>query len=238
MTLEELFQRLSYGPLSNLALSNEGVGGIVDAHKPKVVLYINDALTRLHTRFLLVEHGLILRQVEGISNYELVPENTYTASVSDDPPEAIPYIQDTISKPFEDDLIKILKVYNCHGCEVPLNNEKWRGSYFTPENHVLQIPCPVNGELTHVVYQAKHKRIEFNPAKLGQTITIPPSLEEALTSYVAYLAYSAMNGQENVARATEYLSRYNGICLEVEARGISNTDDNTTNTKLTQRGFV
>lgn len=238
MTLEELFQRLSYGPLSNLAVSNEGAGGIIEEKKPSMVLYANQALLRLHTRFTLIERALILKQVDGISNYELTPEHTYTASVSADPPEAIAYIQDSIAVPFEDDLIKILRVMNSCGCEIPLNDNCACGSYFTPQNHILQIPCPTNGELTYVIYQARHKKLEFRPADLKQTITLPSTLEEALLCYIAYLHYSSMNGQENVARAAEFHNRYNDICGEAESRGIVNTDDNHCNTKLHKRGFV
>lgn len=237
MTLEELFQRLSYGPLANLALSNEGAGGIIDAKKPSMVSFANDALVRLHTRFLLAERALIVRQMDGISNYHLVPENTFTASLVDNPPSTTPYIRDSLSRPFQDDLIKILRVYNSSGCEIRLNDDH-HSSYNTPENHILQVPCPINDELTQVVYQAKHRKLSFNPANLNQTITLPSSLEEPLICYIAYLHYSSMNGQDNVARASEYLSRFNTICGEVEARGVVNTGDNNTNTKLECRGFA
>lgn len=238
MTLEELFQRLSYGPLSNLAVANEGSGGIVEAKKPAMVHYTNEALLRLHTRFVLIERALILKQVDGISNYALTPEHTYTASISSDPPAEIAYIQDSAALPFKDDLIKILRVLNSCGCDVPLNNENACGSYFTPQNHILQIPCPTNDELTYVVYQARHKKLEARPADLKQLITLPATLEEALLAYISYLHFSSMNGQENIARAAELLNRYNSICGEAESHGIVNTDDTPRNNKLCQRGFV
>lgn len=238
MTLEELFQKLSYGPLANLAMGGDGSGGIKEEKKPSVVLYANDALLRLHTRFVLAERSLTIQQIDGIGLYELKPENSHSASLGDNPPATIPFIQDTLAKPFQDDIIKIRKVYNSFGGKIPLNDTKACGSYFTPENHILQVPCPSPGELTTVVYQARHPKLRFNPASKEQTITIPSTLEEALIAYISYLHYSSMNGAENVNRATEYLNRYNTICNEVESHGVVNTDDGFINNKLEQRGFA
>lgn len=238
MTLEELFQRLSYGPLANLAIAGEGSGGIKEEKKPSIVLYANDALLRLHTRFLLIEKELILKQVDGISSYELTPQFTHSASLGDNPPAVIPYIEDTLAKPFQDDLIKILTVYDHSGCEVPLNDELACNSYYTPQNHILQIRHPIQDVLNQVVYQARHPKLSFNPATLTQQIILPSTLEEALLSYIAYLHYSSMNGQENLARGSEYLSRYNAICIENESRGVVNNNDEASNTKLEDRGFA
>ena len=39
MNIEDLFRNLSYGELSNLALSGEGLGTIVESARPKIVMY-------------------------------------------------------------------------------------------------------------------------------------------------------------------------------------------------------
>ena len=67
MEVLELFRRLSYGELSNLSLGSEGVGAIKDEERGKLISHTNEALLRLHGRFLLRENILFLNQVEHLT---------------------------------------------------------------------------------------------------------------------------------------------------------------------------
>jgi hypothetical protein len=238
MNIEELFQRLSYGPLLNLAAGTDGAGGITEKRKPSIINYANEALLRLHTRFVLIERELILQQVDGISDYVIDPQHTYTASLKDNPPQVVPYIRDSKAKPFLNDLIKIMAVFGPCGDEYPLNDDNACTSLFTPQVNVLQVPCPAHGCLLHVMYQARHKELNFRTIDLKQEITLPFALEEAFVSYVAAKVYSHMNGQENIAKAAELLGLYEVIVSNAIAQDLVNSSSSKTTLKLCERGFV
>lgn len=74
MKVVELFRELSFGKLSNLAISNDGSGDIIENKWPQLIQYTNSALTMLHKRFILRENDLIIEQVAHITNYHLTPK--------------------------------------------------------------------------------------------------------------------------------------------------------------------
>lgn len=233
LTLRDLFSRLSYGPLSNLALSNEGAGGIIEARQPGMVHYTNEALLRLHSRFVLKEKELILRMADGVSNYEFSPAHTYVQSTA----TSATYIMDSKTKPFLNDVIKVLKVFDAGGCQMALNDDNDCNSVFTPTPNSLQFPriCPNN--LVFVLYQARHIPLSGNPVKLDSFIDLPDVLEEALLSYIAHKVLANMNGQEHAARAAIHLSNYEMVCANVREGDLVNNSISSSNAKFEIRGF-
>lgn len=234
MNVEELFRRLSYGELSNLFLGSEGTGAIPEEKQPKIVQYLNEALLRLYSRFVLSEKNLVLRCSDHIINYRF--SSAFALSNPDRKPFVTPYIQDKVDEPFLDDLIKVLSVHTIGGCQVPLNDNGDPCSLFTPQPAMLQIPKPVEGEVLAVIYQAKHPLIDYG--NTDALVDIPPVLEHPLRAYIAHLAYTHMNGQENSAKAAEYLATYEMLCSEVIERDLVNSSLSTTTYKLHERGFV
>lgn len=232
MTLQELFKRLSFGPFSNIALGGEGDGTILLAKQPAVISAINDAMIRLHARFVLIEREVILQQSEIITNYEISSANA--VSTAADPA----YVIDTVGDPFLNDIIKIMSVYDGQGCQLPLNRENDCHSLFTPQVNVLQVPKPIEGQPLHVLYQAKPVPLALDPISLNAEIVIPTVLEEALMSYVAYKIYNGMNGQEHKAIGAEHLTMYDNQCMEVIDRDLVSSSMSLVNTKLEERGFV
>ena len=98
MTLRELLKELSLGELSNLAVGIEGYGLIRDDKIPNVVSYINEALLRIYSKFILKKNILYLELNEHITEYKLDSKHAYSN------PESIDkYIQDSYSFPFKDD---------------------------------------------------------------------------------------------------------------------------------------
>jgi hypothetical protein len=233
MTLEDLLQRLSYGPLSNLAISNQGDGTIVTGKIPGVVSFANEALLRLHSKFVLVEKELVLEQDEAITRYLLTSQNS--ASYKATHPTAPGYIQDTVQQPYTDDLIRVVDVFDVEGCRVPLNDEKQPKGVFTPSFNVLQVPYPVQGQPLYVLYQAKHATLL--PDQLSDPINIPDVLEEALIAYTAHKVFFHMNGQEHTLKANDHLTRYTDICTEVIDKDLVNSSISNSSSKFDQRGF-
>lgn len=232
MLVSELFKRLSYGPFSNLAIGGEGNGTITVAKQPQVLDFTNEALIRLHSRFVLSEKEVIIQQDEAITKYEI--DNLYSVSGGGVPA----FVIDTIADPFLDDIIKIMAVYDSEGRQLPLNRDNDCHSLFTPQVNILQVPKPVQGKPLHVLYQAKPIPLVLDPTDLNAEINLPTVLEGALIAYVAHLVYGTMNGQEHTAKSNEYLQKYDSICLEVIERDLVSSSLSMANTKLEDRGFV
>lgn len=239
MKLVDLFRQLSFGELSNLAISKEGSGEIVEEKRPQLVQYVNDGLLALHSRFLLAEKDVLIEQIDSVTFYHL--SRKYAVTSNSD--AQWHYIKDLPEDPFQEDLIKILSVFDVNtGCKRELNDTGNPVSLFTPQPNILQVPCPVTGEALCVIYQASHSklddRIDGPKNLLDQSIDLPAYLKNPLQLYVAHKVFSHMNGQENVAKSQEYLASFETACLEVEDRDLVNQTFHTTHNKFKQRGFV
>jgi hypothetical protein len=240
MKVSELFRRLSYGELSNLAISGEGSGHLqVDKH-PQIIQYTNDGLLLLYSRFVLRKQHLVIEQLPHITSYRLKKRYAESNTESDAP---FKYIKDSADDPFEDDVIKILEVHDDCGNPFPLNDKNRPGSLFTPDPDTLQVPNPQGGwDLgipLGVIYQARHpKLLDQGDDLLEQEIDLPFFLEGALQAYVGYKVYCHMNGQENQLKSQEYLGSFESTCTDIELKDLVNQTFATSHTKLEQRGFV
>ena len=233
MNIEDLFRNLSYGELSNLALSGEGSGNIVESARPKIIMYANDALTRLHTRFPLRTKDVLVEMYAHITNYHLLPRYARNTSPQ---VEKYAYILDLPLEPFIDEVIQIESVFDTHGCSIPLNDDGNPRSVFTPQSKVLQVPHPVAGAALNVVYRTKHDNLEHE--KLDQPIFLPETLHSAFTAYIAYKVYSHMNTVEATNKAQEHLAFYESVCGEVNQHDTLNGSVSTTNQRFEERGWI
>jgi hypothetical protein len=233
MTLNELLTSLSHGNLSNLRVGGSGSGTIPDEHKAKVVGYVNQALLKLYTKFVLSEKELTLQTYDNIMGYPLRSIHADTDSNN----TAQKYIRDTEWDKFEGAVVKVLAVFNEVGDEIPLNREDDPSSMFTPYIDTLQIPYARTGDVYFVQYQAKH--LTLTADDLAQEVNVPSSLTEALSDYVAYAAISPMNGPEHSAKAFEYLQKFEMQCDQVLQKDLVNSSVvSTVTNKFEDRGFA
>lgn len=244
MVISDLFAMLSYGELSNLAMSNDGNGTIIASSQPKIVQYANEALLRLYSRFVLKENDLIIEMQEWITFYHLTPPYavTYTppAGTASQP---VRYIMDIPSQPFLGDVIKVMAVFDSEGENLPLNDDAQMFSVFTPQVNVLQVPQPVYRHSSSVsgvryitvLYQARHAKLLGD---LQEEICIPDIILGAFTSYIAYKVFSHMNTTDSTAKAQEYLGMYESICADVTDRDLVNSSISTSNESFHERGWI
>lgn len=243
MKLTELFRRLSYGELSNLALSGEGSGTIISARQPQIIQYTNEALLRLFTRFNLRENDLIIEQFEHITRYPLHAKFAQSvAAGAGSSAEPYPYIVDLLSEsPFTGDVIKILEVFDDNLRTLPLNDAGNVASLFTPQPDVLQVPHPRDGVPISVRYQARHPvlltEMPEGEELLDQEIDLPFHLEGALQLLIGSYVYGHMNGAENNAQSQVYRADADGICLEIENKDLLNQSSVDSHYKFQMRGF-
>jgi hypothetical protein len=233
MNVEELFTKLSHGPLSNLSLANSGDGTIADNSQGKIIDYLNDGLNRLYTKFVLSEKELIIRMIDGITNYYMMSRFSQSGhdAASSDPV----YILDGLN-PFIDDVIKILQVFGPQRRELPLNDSENSHSLFTPKFNQLQVPRPIGSAPLSVLYQAKHKKIQYGI--LSQDISLPESLNEPLEVFIASRVFSHMNGQENTLKSQEHYSMYQLLIGENIDNDSLNTSMSNTNTNFERKGWI
>jgi hypothetical protein len=234
MMLSELFERLSLGVLSNLAIGGEGSGTIPVQHQVRLALFANTALQTLYARFNLLERELVLRLYTGFYTYDLKAEHADTADVS-----AWKFIEDNSGNIFTEDVVKVLQIFNEDGDELNMNDPGDETAVYTPTSTSLLVPFAEDGDCLHVLYQAKHPVISRDlPLDLTQAIILPEPLVPALEAHIAYQVFSSMNGQEHSVKAAEYLARFDAICLEAEVRDLASTSLIQTHTKLEDRGFI
>lgn len=235
MELEELYSQLSYGELSNLAVSNNGSGEIVEEKKPQIVGYANEALLRLHTRFVLKQNDLILEMRPNTTFYHLL--SRYAEQSWDSASEIeYPYIRDLVREKFEEDVLRVLSVYDNNGNERPLDDRERYDSVFMPQANTLQNPSPKVGEFLNLLYQAKHKKLIIGDAT-ANTIDLPEVLQEAFKAYIAFKVTGAMNTNEMQAVSQGHFQMYEMICQEAVDRDILGSTQTSTNVKFRKRGW-
>lgn len=233
MILSDLFRRLSYGELSSTSMGNSGSGTIEEHKRNQVTQYINDALLKICTDFPVITKTINIQLYDYITYYHLKKEFSIINHHSSEP---VKYILDTCEMPYENDAIKILGVYTPDGLHsFPLNDYNNHKSLFTPQANILQVPNPLNGNVIGVEYQARHRLLDACDDNVP--ILVPDQIIPAITSYVGYLAYTALGGQENKATASEMLGKYNAFVDVTKAEDTLNLSEVPTNLKLMHRGF-
>jgi len=239
MNVNDLYAKLSYGELSNLAISNEGDGTILEAARPKVILHANEALLRLYGKFVLKEKELLLQLYDHITMYHLLPRfsTNYVPVDAPDDDEEIRYILDQPEELFEGDIHKVLAVYRSNGPKLPLNDNEQFTSVFTPQPLILQVPDPVSGLGLSVQYQAKHPTLTGGDSG-AEEIELPEALHSALTSFIAYKVFSHMNTKDSAGKSQEYFATYTSICRDVQENDLVNTSLSNSSAKFHYRGWV
>lgn len=235
-TLNDLFHDLALGELSNLSMVENDT--IIPQRRPKIVTYANDGLLDLYSTFVLKEKDMIVEMREGVTNYHLLKRYAGSQYDEENPPDrwAMPYIMDSISEPFEEDVIKILSVWNSFGQKMPLNDMERTDSVFNPQSNVLQVPFPIPGQSLALEYQAKHTKLEH--CNCDAEIELPDVLWRALKAYVASKVFMHMNTQENTAKGQEHTIIYDMICQDVVEKDLVNTSSSTTNSRFAKRGWI
>lgn len=221
MLLSEIFDQLTYSEFASLSLGNtlDNNNGIPAGSYPKVVSYVNAAITELHKRFMLREGELKIQLSEDKEYYRLVAAN----SISEDAING--FILDSAENKFIEDIIKIELIKDADGEEVALNDAQASYSAFIPTHNTLKIPDATEGDIWTVVYRQSLPKIViedgFDPEKVE--VDLPDYLLKALVYYAASRAYMSMKTLETgVNEANMYLSRYENACNEVVALGLIN----------------
>ena len=235
MQLNDLFHMLAYGELSNHHIASAGDGTLQLSKQPQIVHFCNEGLMRLYTKFILKEKNCILELVDGVSIYHLKRE--YSASSFDPTIANYPYIRDTCSVRFTEDVIKVLSAQSSDGYLRPLNDPNSFWSVNTPTPYTLQVSAPRLGEVLSISYQASHPKLGIENYSC-KNIELPETLYGALTAFIAYKVYFNMNTPESQAVASGHLAMFDNICQDTTEADVLNLSISGVNTRFNSRGWI
>ena len=233
----DLIKTLGYGVLNNTNYSK------VNPENPDEILpiltLIQEGLTRLYTRFLLREKHVIIEMQVGVTFYHLT--KLYSVQNGDRIRVPYPYIMDLPNEPFQEDVLKILRVMDTQNNVHPLNDDSRNDSLTTPQFDVLHNPYPRDLEVLFVNYQANHvpliTYLDDGEYGIEEEIILPPVLEPALINYVAWMVFSRINTTEATAKAASHLQVYEMVCKDVEAFDSVNNSKSSTNVRFDLNGW-
>jgi len=248
MKLQEIFDQLTYGELSNLSIGGGAAGVISEAAWPRVLAHINLGLTALYKRFNLKEGRITVELQPGQFIYSL---NSLYAVTRLGSSEAVRYIKDTSTNPFKDDILKLDKVLTDGGIEFPLNDSSNCYSINTPSSTVISVPKDVvnsSAELPEeletdnleIVYRANHPKLVipvgyYDPTRV--TVQLPDTHLQALLFFVAMRANAPIGMREEFNASNNFAAKYEAECVQLETSGMQ-VDQGAQNTRMERGGWV
>lgn len=234
MLLSEVVEFLTYGSLSQLAITNNGKEVEPNDYK-KFIGYINLGLTQLFTRFNLKQEEAIVRLYDNIYSYRLHDKYATSNTGSSAP---IKWIEDSVEYPFKNNVLKIEAIYDEDGVERVLNNSTVENSIYTPQFDIIQVLDPVPTNTLSIIYRANHDKLVVDPSTDLTTIDvdIPSYLLAALDYYLASLLITPV-GMEGEGQGTNFLQKYEMECRKIENLGLVNQEVMTDN-RITMMGWV
>ena len=249
MNLQDIFNALSSGELSQLSIGGKAAGVIDSQNRGKLIPHINLGLTALFKRFRLKEGELVIQLKPDKLRYLLTSD--YAASQSGMTSDEV-YILDT-DNPFTDDLLKIESVLTDLGFELPLNDAIQAYSVTTPRLNTLVVPKPIvdrSNDLPDVlktsqlklVYRANHTKLTYDPRYDysyvdGDQLELPDAYMEALLYFVASRINNPIGMTNEFHAGNSYMMKYEQECQRLEADNLQ-VDMTQTNSRLVRNGWV
>lgn len=248
MKLQEIFDQLTTGELSQLSIGGQAAGVIDESNWAKVLPHINLALTTLYKRFLIKEGRLLVELVPDRAVYTLKSQFSQANTRSR---ELVKYILDDAAAPFKDDIVQITQVLVESNTDLSLNDTSDELSVIQTSATTLRVPLKIvnkdkdlpdwlKTDTLQVVYQADASRITipagfFDPSRVE--VELPYGYLEALGYFVASRVTSPMGtGQFEGLAGNNWYSRFEAACSELIADGMY-VDRNGGDDKMQDRGF-
>lgn len=204
MNLDDIFYQLANGELSQLVVGSSGDGTIPKEKRKALTASIKLGLDDLYRNFLLNEKSFLLILSEGVTTYPLT-ELT--------------------------DLLKVERIEDSEGVEVPLNDLNNATAVNMTQYNVLEVPANPHTETYTVFYRAEHPALDMIKAEAAPflvDIELPPQFLQALLFFVGSRVHAPLAGGE-VNLGTEYLMKYEAEKLRLKelSMGLERVTDTT-----------
>jgi hypothetical protein len=119
---------------------------------------------------------------------------------------------------------------------IPVNEEDNPLGINTIGFNQIQVPLNVDGEYISIIYAASPERI-YTAADVNEQVPVPPQMVTALLSYIGYRAHLSISGNIQNENNVHY-KRFEDACVEIERKGMYNTDDLSMKQRIYDKGFV
>ena len=249
MYLQEIFDSLSYGELSQLSIGGAEAGVIDASNYPRVLTQINLGLTDLFKRFTLKEGRITLALIPGRSEY---PINSKYVVGNTRSRELVRYLEENPAAHFRDDMLKIERVLTDAGEELELNNVAEKYSAFTPNMTTLRVhpdiaardinlPDWLKTSKLELVYRANHPKLVmgiglFDPTRI--VVQLPDSHLNALMLFIASKLHTPIGIEGQFNAGNNYFAKYEAACKDLENEDLKIDQGGGTNEKFRARGWA
>lgn len=249
MTLQEIFDQLAHGELSQLSIGGSEAGAINKANYGRLLSHVNLGLTALYKRFQLRE-GRVL--VELIPNKTLYNIEAKFAKSNMDSEEMVRYLKD-VHAPFKDDLLKIEQALTDSGRELTINNHRdpyTIGMAATKQilvpaaivNKEQGLPSELQTAYIELVYRAGHPKLSLEdvggPSYIDELeVLLPDTYMEALLYFVASRINNPIGMTNEFHAGNSYAAKYEQECAWLEMINLQ-LDQGQQSTRLRANGWV
>ena len=253
MKLQDVFNQLIYGELSQLYLGQDDEANVDPFGNPqmsekdrlRITAIVQMGLTALHKRFRLKERRFKLHITPQQVSYVLKSD---FAQSNDSDNGKVRYILDD-SDPFKDDLLKVERVYDHEGTELTLNKVGDEEAVRTVSHNILVLPdhlvdpdyLAVDGrdEVT-VVYRADHPRLDTINAQYAPfdtEVDLPVTHLEPLLYYVASRIMNPIGATGEFHEGNNYYQKFEMACQQLEKQNYQ-MDPEGVSTRFETNGWV
>jgi len=245
MLVSELFRNLRYNGLSAVSTDDATPTELAANIKNQVIISANKGLMDLYSRFIIRKGFITVEVKAGVEKYQLVPANAVSQGAGG-------FILDSVLNPFEDNVLQISQIHQ----EQTIRNEL---SYGTVEvnnslGHLLQTEtnffsaqalnyntllirgAPVGLRLV-IEYQAKPVQLSY-PAVETEEIFLPPTLEEALETYITCDVYGSRDGEKEMAKVRTLKVEYEEILFRAKQLNLAQESGINFNTRFANNGWI
>lgn len=242
MTLQQIFDLLSHGELSQIDLG--GTNGIEESNWDRVLSAVNLGLTELHKRFPLRREQVVLQMQGGQLRYTL---DVKFAVSNLGNPTVTKYLIDSVADPFLGRVLKIEKVFDASGCELNLNRlgdtfDQAHSTVRTPSYNTLILPTLLPVQALTIEYRGNHPLLVkaqgyFNPGEV--TVELPDTHLTALLYFVASRLFNptGLSGNTAFHEGNNYEAKFEAECQRLEFEGYENSEQEE-NSRLRRNGWV
>lgn len=237
MKLQEIFEQLAYGELSQIRIGQNDEGEVDETGYPTLVAHINLGLTTLYKRFPLKEGRLTLQLFLNRVTYPLTLAYAESNAASGE----IKHILDA-AEPFQDDILKVERVYTLDMSELGLNDESNLNSVFTPSAQILRVPTEITSihEELLVVYRANHPILKLVGGYIDPLVTeveLPYSHLEALLYFVASRTHNPIGMVNEFHAGNSWAAKFEQECQKLEQYNLR-VDQGTQWNRLNANGWL
>lgn len=237
MKLQEIFDQLTYGELSQYVVGGKGSNGIQFESYPEIINHINLGLTALYKRFVISKKELSIVPQTGLFTYVLHPD--YLIGSNSNKPYK--YLVASSEFPFNAEVLSILQIFDSDQAEIQPNSSRAINPVYFDSPYLVRLPSPNPDNPVTLVYQSNHPKIILNSMYAQDTeIELPILFLDCLLFFIGsrVAASNPSINDTNVQDSAQFMAKYELACTLIEQKGLLKTEEEIVNGRFEQGGWV